>query len=98
LTAQEGQRLVADVGRIAVEIVPCRSLAEDAHALANATARTVYDCMYVALAVRLKTRLITADETLDAALRKFPAAAHHIQLIQTFDVGLEAEGELETPE
>jgi len=96
LTAEEGQRLVADMGRIAVET--CRSLAEDAHALANATARTVYDCMYVALAVRLKTRSITADETLEAALRRFPAVAQHIQLVQTFDVGLDAEGELETSE
>jgi predicted nucleic acid-binding protein len=43
LTAEEGQRLVADIGQIAVETVSCRALAEDAHALANATGRTVYD-------------------------------------------------------
>src|SRR4029450_4375644 len=64
LTAEEGQQLVADIGQIAVETVPCRALAEDAHALANATGRTVYDSMYVALAVRLNTRSITADERL----------------------------------
>lgn len=98
LTAEQGQRLVADIGRIAVETVSCRSLAEDAHALANATARTVYDCMYVALAVRLKTRTITADETLEAALRRFPAVARHIQLVQTLDDGLEAQIEVDTSE
>jgi predicted nucleic acid-binding protein len=85
LTAEEGQHLVADMGRIAVETVSCRALAEDAHALANTTGRTVYDCMYVALAARLNTRSITADDRLEAALRRFPAVARHVQLLQTFE-------------
>jgi predicted nucleic acid-binding protein len=84
LTAEEGQRLVADMGEIAVDTVSCRALAEDAHVVANATGRTVYDCMYIALAVRLNTRAITADDRLEASLRSFPAVAHHIQLLQTF--------------
>jgi predicted nucleic acid-binding protein len=85
LTAEEGQQLVADIGRIAVETVSCRALAEDAHALAHATGRTLYDSMYVALAVRLNTRSITADDRLEAALRNMPAVAAHIQLVQTFE-------------
>lgn len=85
LTAEEGQQLVADIGRIAVEAISCRALAEDAHALANATGRTVYDSMYVALAVRLNTRAITADDRLEAALKRIPAVAGHIQLVQTFE-------------
>jgi predicted nucleic acid-binding protein len=92
LTAEEGQQLVADIGRIAVGTVSCRALAEDAHALANATGRTVYDSMYVALAVRLNTRSITADDRLEAALRNVPAVAGHIQLVQTFEPSAE-EGE-----
>jgi predicted nucleic acid-binding protein len=60
-------------------------LADDAHALANATGRTVYDSMYVALAVRLNTRAITADDRLEAALKKIPVVASHIQLVQTFE-------------
>jgi predicted nucleic acid-binding protein len=85
LTPEEGRQLVADIEQIALETVPCRALAEDAHALANATGRTVYDSMYVALAVRLDTRAITADDRLEAALKKFPAAAPHIQLVRTFE-------------
>jgi predicted nucleic acid-binding protein len=85
LTAEEGRRLVADIGQIAVATVPCRALAEDAHALANATGRTVYDAMYVALAVRLSTRSITADDRLEAALKEIPAVAGHIQHVQTFE-------------
>jgi len=80
----QGQRLVADIGGIAVETISCRALAEDAHALANATGRTVYDALYVALAVRLDTRLITADDRLEAALSRTPALAGHVQLVQTF--------------
>jgi predicted nucleic acid-binding protein len=90
LTPEEGQQLVADIGQIAVETVPCRALAEDAHALANATGRTVYDSMYVALAVRLNTRAITADERLEAALKRIPAVARHIQLVQTFERDVQA--------
>ena len=84
LTAEQGQQLVADIGRIAVQTISSRALSEDAHALANATRRTVYDSMYVALAVRLDTRAITADERLEAALKRIPAVAGHIQLVQTF--------------
>lgn len=91
LTVEEGQHLVADMGVIAVETVSWGALAEDAHALAVATGQTVYDCMYVALAARLNTRSITADDRLEAALRRFPTAARHIQLLQTFETGAEPE-------
>jgi predicted nucleic acid-binding protein len=83
-SADRGQQLVEDIGRIAVETVPCRLLAEDAHALATATGRTVYDSLYLALAVRLKTRMITADDRLGAAVARLPLTAAHIQLVQTF--------------
>jgi predicted nucleic acid-binding protein len=52
--------------------------------LANATGRTVYDSMYLALAIRLDTKMITADERLVAALAIFPTAAAHITLVQAF--------------
>ncbi|HET7220015.1 MAG TPA: type II toxin-antitoxin system VapC family toxin [Vicinamibacterales bacterium] len=98
LTAEEGQQLVADIGQIAVETVSCRALAEDAHALANATGRTAYDSMYVALAVRLKTRLITADDRLEAALKGIPPVARHIQLVQTFERDVQASNDPDAPE
>jgi hypothetical protein len=78
------QQLVADIGQIAVETVPCLALAEDAGALANATGPTVYDSMYVALAVRLNTCSITADNRLDA-LKRTPTVAGHIRLVRTFE-------------
>jgi predicted nucleic acid-binding protein len=85
LKPADGQRLVVDIDRIAVNAIPCRLLADDAYALAITTARTVYDCLYMALAVRLNTRMLTADDRLVAGLAQLPLLAQHVQLIQTFE-------------
>jgi predicted nucleic acid-binding protein len=45
-----------------------RGLAEDALAIAVSTGRTVYDAMYVALAVQQESTFISADERLVNAL------------------------------
>jgi predicted nucleic acid-binding protein len=84
LSREYGQRLVADIGRAAVETVSCRALATGAHALATEVGRTVYDAMYLALAVQLETRMITADEHLAKALAAIPSIATHVQTVQTF--------------
>jgi len=84
LSPGNGERLVRDVGRVAVETVPCRALAAEACALAIAVGHTVYDGMYLALAVRLDTRMITADESLARALAAMPSLAAHIETVQRF--------------
>jgi predicted nucleic acid-binding protein len=48
--------------------VPARKLLDDALEIATAHSRTIYDSLYVALAVQAKTQLITADERLANAL------------------------------
>jgi predicted nucleic acid-binding protein len=48
--------------------VPSLKLLDEAFQIATAHGRTVYDCLYVALAVQSKTQLITADERLANAL------------------------------
>jgi predicted nucleic acid-binding protein len=40
--------------------------------------------MYLALAVQLETRMITADEHLAKALAAIPSIATHVQTVQTF--------------
>lgn len=53
--------------------VPSLNLLYDAFQIATAFERTVYDCLYVALAVRSKAQLITADERLANSLAaRFP--------------------------
>lgn len=81
LTTTDSHQLTADLERIAVETIQCRELATDAHALALITSRSVYDSMYVALAIRLETRLITADERLVNALAAFPKVANLVELL-----------------
>jgi predicted nucleic acid-binding protein len=85
LKSAQGQQLVVDIGRIAVEAIPCRMLAEDAYALASTIDRTVYDCLYLALAVRLDTRMLTADTRFADGLAHLPLLAKHVELIQTFE-------------
>jgi predicted nucleic acid-binding protein len=78
---RSGQKLVTDMGRIAVDTIPCRLLAEDAHALANLTGRSVYDSLYLALAVRLRTRLISADQKLVSAVEEYSELAEHVEFV-----------------
>ena len=85
LTADEGQRLAVDISSVAIETVSTRGLMIDAHALAVATGLTVYDAMYLALAVRLKTELVTADDRLSRTVAAHPMTARHVRLIQTFE-------------
>ena len=42
--------------------------------------RTVYDCLYLALAVQLGGTMVTADEKLINALAATPWAAHLVHL------------------
>ena len=72
LSSDEAHRLVADIEAAAVESIPTRGLIGDASAIAFASAQTVYDCVYLALAVRLETRVITADERFERAIRSNP--------------------------
>ena len=81
LTRAESQLLVSDIEHIAVDTTPCRALANDAHAIALITSRSVYDSMYVALALRLDTRVITADERFFHGLQSFPDLAGSIELL-----------------
>ena len=84
LTAAQGERLAADISTVAVETVPARSLLLDAHALAVTAGVTVYDSMYLALAVRLKTEMITADDRLGRTVAAHAMTAVHVRLVQTF--------------
>lgn len=84
LSSAQGQQLVNDLGSIAVETITARALANDAYSLAISTGCSVYDAMYLALAVRLDTKMLTADERLANTLTEMPLTASHILTIQDF--------------
>jgi predicted nucleic acid-binding protein len=81
LTHAESQLLISDIEKIAVDTTPCRALANDAHAIALITSRSVSDSMYVALALRRGTHVITADERFFHALQWFPDLIGSIELL-----------------
>jgi predicted nucleic acid-binding protein len=84
LTQKDGQRLMLDLSRVAVEAVSMRGLLPDAHALALSTGITVYDATYLTLAVRLETQVITGDDRFARKLGDHPLLAPHIRSIEDF--------------
>lgn len=76
IDADEADQFIADLIRLPLEISPTQGLLAPALALAVATDRTVYDCMYLALAIDRKCRLVTADERFVNALAPTPFAKH----------------------
>lgn len=55
-----------------LHITPSSALLESAFAIAAATDRTVYDCMYIALALQNECAVITTDTRLVNALKSTP--------------------------
>jgi predicted nucleic acid-binding protein len=76
LTAQEAARIVQALDQFPVTVFPSRLVLEGALEIALATGRSVYDGVYLALAVALKCPLVTADERLVNALAGGPLAPH----------------------
>jgi len=62
------ERATSDMKNRDFFTVPSVELLAEALEIAFAYDRSVYDCLYVALAIRFKTEMITADERLANAL------------------------------
>lgn len=73
LPAANAYRAVAELRNQKLPTVPASLLLEEALAIAIAFRRSVYDSLYVALALQSKAHLVTADERLANALAaRFP--------------------------
>ncbi len=84
LEETEARQLVTDLARVAVETVATRSLLEDALALALTAGVTVYDAMYLTLAVRLETEVITGDDRFAVKIAEHPFLVPHVRRLQDF--------------
>jgi predicted nucleic acid-binding protein len=76
LTRAEADSILAQLPLLPLtrhEALPLLAAAFD---IANQTQRTVYDCLYLALAVRLAARMVTADQRFFNALATTPWAAY----------------------
>lgn len=65
-----------DFRSLPLKIASTDDLVSDALALALELGHPVYDCVYVALAVRLSTSVVTADARMFAALEESPYSTH----------------------
>jgi predicted nucleic acid-binding protein len=84
LEEREARQLVKDLAGVSVETVGSRSLLQEAFAVALTTGTTVYDAMYLTLAVRLGTAVITGDDRLVERMSEHPLLAPHIRRLQDF--------------
>jgi predicted nucleic acid-binding protein len=76
ITAEEASEILAGFSSMDIEIYPSSLLLHSAFALALALDRTVYDCLYLALAVAQDCALVTADQRFHASVRESPLDSH----------------------
>ena len=73
---REARDVLAALGRVPLVVVSSSGLIEAALEIAIAHQRTVYDGLYVAVAVAHDCALVTADDRLARTLAKGPLARH----------------------
>ncbi|OHB77226.1 MAG: hypothetical protein A2Z25_08270 [Planctomycetes bacterium RBG_16_55_9] len=69
LTVDEASKIIENFLSSSIEICSSDSLIADAFEIAVAAGRTIYDSLYIALAIKRNSVLITADQRLANALK-----------------------------
>jgi len=72
----EAEALFSDIMDLPIETASIEELAPAALQLAIRTRQTVYDCLYLALAMKLKTTVASGDQRLVNALAGTPFEEH----------------------
>jgi predicted nucleic acid-binding protein len=80
----DGSEILRALAAVPMTFHPIASLTEDAFRIAVMTGRTVYDSIYIALAVALNCRLVTADRKLYQSLR---GSRFNDDLVWVADIG-----------
>lgn len=75
---------LARFANVAVETEDAVNLLDEAMILAARLSHAVYDCLYLALAIRRDTRLVTADGKFMKALRSEPELAGRVVMLADF--------------
>lgn len=76
LTLPEAQAILKALASLRLNCVSHYVLIAPALEIANHTDRTVYDSLYLALAIRENCRVVTADRRFAQAIQKTPLANH----------------------
>jgi predicted nucleic acid-binding protein len=72
ISQKEGHKILSALESVPIQIGESKILLPAAFTLACLTQRTLYDSLYIALAVSINGRLVTADKKLFNALQKGP--------------------------
>lgn len=67
-TESAAKRALGELQKLDIDFVPSAALLEPAFALAHRHGRSIYDCVYLALAIAAGAEFITADEKLCNAI------------------------------
>ncbi len=79
LSPAESREILETILALPLEIVPVQTLVSDALDLAREANLTVYDSLFLALAIQCRAPLITADVALDSAWKKCASPSKEIQ-------------------
>jgi predicted nucleic acid-binding protein len=80
LTRAEADAFIAQLPNLALTRHADSPLIPAAFDLAHRTGRTVYDCVYLALAIQLRSRMVTTDDRLFNSLAGTPYAVFVLRL------------------
>jgi predicted nucleic acid-binding protein len=81
LARHEAEEILDAFGAVPLEIRPSSVLLPGAFELAVALDRSIYDCLYLALAVAEKCALVTADAKFHSVVLESPLA-NHVKWVQ----------------
>ncbi|MBV8884678.1 MAG: type II toxin-antitoxin system VapC family toxin [Chroococcidiopsidaceae cyanobacterium CP_BM_RX_35] len=65
----EGQQALTAIQNSPMQLVDSKLLLQDAFNLANHSGRSIYDCFYLALAIRENCQMVTSDEKFFNAIK-----------------------------
>lgn len=72
ITMREAGRIIAEIETAPLILTSSLDLLSEAFRIATSTGRTVYDSLYLALAIRMGCQMVTADRKLYNALQGTP--------------------------
>jgi predicted nucleic acid-binding protein len=72
ITTAQGQQIIEAFLQVPAQIHSGSNLLEPAFVIADRTVQTVYDCIYLALAIALNCEMVTADEKFYRTISQSP--------------------------
>lgn len=83
LTDEEARERLAELYNAPVATIPLETDLLAAADLANALRHPVYDCLYLAAAIREDTYVVTADRRFHAAVGQSPLLAQRVRMLES---------------